>query len=355
MKNKIERKERFALTLLFSLLVLAIILVAALLAVVIVYVLLKIGVISSIDDKVNFTDIVLFLMLISTVIGFLLSLLVSKLSLKPVNKLVNRLNSLARGDFAVRLRFGKPICAHSTFKEIENSFNRAAEELQQTELLRSDFTNNFSHEFKTPIVSIAGFAKLLRHGNLTEPQKQEYLAVIEEESMRLAAMATNVLSLTRVENQAILTDITQFNLSEQLRSAVLLLEEKWAQKDIEPDVEFGEYTVSANEELLKQVWINLIDNAVKFSPTGGKLSVAIADLGNDVEVSVANSGSEIPKESMPLIFNKFYQADTSHSTEGSGVGLAIVKKIVALHGGDVRAESTDGVTTFYVRLPKTQR
>lgn len=131
-------------------------------------------------------------------------------------------------------------------------------------MLRSDFINNFSHEFKTPIVSIAGFAKLLRRGNLTDEQKEEYLEVIEEESLRLSAMANNVLNLTRVENQTILTEVTRFNLSEQIRGAVLLLAEKWTPKNLYMDMQFGEHMICANEELLKQVWINLLDNAIKF-------------------------------------------------------------------------------------------
>lgn len=150
-----------------------------------------------------------------------------------------------------------------------------AEELENTQMLRSDFINNFSHEFKTPIVSIAGFAKLLRRGNLTDAQKEEYLAIIEEESLRLAAMATNVMNLTKVENQTILTDLTTFNLSEQIRACVLLLEEKWSRKELDLDLEFPEYTIRANEELLKQVWINLLDNAIKYSPNYGEIGVRI--------------------------------------------------------------------------------
>lgn len=187
-----------------------------------------------------------------------------KIILKPIKRIIDQLDRLASGDFKTRLHFGKPIADHPTFKQVEKSFNRAAEELDYTEMLRSDFINNFSHEFKTPIVSIAGFAKLLRRGNLTDEQKEEYLEVIEEESLRLSAMANNVLNLTRVENQTILTEVTRFNLSEQIRGAVLLLAEKWTPKNLYMDMQFGEHMICANEELLKQVWINLLDNAIKF-------------------------------------------------------------------------------------------
>ena len=227
-----------------------------------------------------------------------------------------------------------------------------AEELQNTEMLRSDFINNFSHEFKTPIISIAGFAKLLKRGNLSEKQKLEYIDIIEEESLRLSYMATNVLNLTKVENQSILTDIMEFNLSEQIRSSVLLLENRWTKKHLEFSLEFEECNIFANEELLKQVWINLLDNAIKFSQEYGLIEVKIKEEQETYKVSVANAGYEIPQESMDKIFNKFYQADESHASEGNGVGLAIVKKIVELHKGSVVVESKNGITVFEITLNK---
>lgn len=350
--NTEERKHRFALTLLVSAFVFVIITVAAGLAIAVVYVLLRLGVITSIDGQPEFKDVVIFMSLISMFIGFVITMLTSKISLKPFNRIIDQLNRLAKGDFKARISFGKPIGTHPTFKEIENSFNRAAEELEHTEVLRSDFTNNFSHEFKTPIVSIAGFAKLLRHGNLTEEQKEEYLAIIEEESLRLSYMATNVLNLTKVENQTILTDVSKFNLSEQIRSAVLLLADKWSQKNLDMDIDFGEHMIYANEELLKQVWINLLDNAVKFSAQDGKVTVEITENEDETLVSVSNYGPEIAPESLARIFNKFYQADESHSSEGNGIGLAIVKKVCELHSGKVNVESKNGKTSFTVTLPR---
>lgn len=352
--NKEERKQRFALSILVSSFVFVVITAALILGALIVYFLLEFGVINSIDGQPKFTDVVIFLSLISMVIGFIITMLTSKISLKPFNRIINQLNRLAKGDFKARLEFGKPIGNHPSFKEIETSFNRAAAELEHTEVLRSDFINNFSHEFKTPIVSIAGFAKLLRHGNLTEEQKQEYLAVIEEESLRLSYMATNVLNLTKVENQTILTDISKFNLSEQIRGAVLLLADKWSQKELDMDIDFGEHLIYANEELLKQIWVNLLDNAVKFSEPGGKVTVDITEDEDETYVSISNYGKDIPPESLARIFNKFYQADESHSSEGNGIGLAIVKKVTDLHQGEVFVQSGEGTTTFTVKLPRKQ-
>lgn len=352
--NKEERKERFGLTILFSIFVFLIILFAVGLAIAVVYIMLKLNIIDSIGGQPAVKDVFLFMSLISTLIGFIITFISSKYSLRPFNRLINQLNRLSQGDFKARIHFGKPLSNLHAFQEIEKSFNRAAEELQHTEMLRSDFTNNFSHEFKTPIVSIAGFAKLLRHGNLTEEQKKEYLSVIEEESLRLSYMATNVLNLAKVENQTILTDVTDFNLSEQLRSAVLLLVDKWQQKNIEMNMDFGEHLICANEELLKQIWINLLDNAIKFSEPNGTVSVNVVPNDDDIFVSVSNQGIDIPPESIARIFNKFYQADESHSSEGNGIGLAIVKKVAELHDGEVFVESSDGTTTFTVRLPAKQ-
>ncbi len=347
-----ESKQRFTLSLLVSAFVFVVIAAAAGLAILILYLLLYLDVISSVEGQPKFGDVVLLMSLISMVIGFILTMLTSKISLRPFNRLIDQLNRLAKGDFKARISFGKPIGNHPTFQEIENSFNRAAQELEHTEVLRSDFTNNFSHEFKTPIVSIAGFAKLLRHGNLTEEQKQEYLAIIEEESLRLSYMATNVLNLTKAENQTILTDVSKFNLSEQIRSAVLLLADKWTHKSLALDMEFGEHSIYGNEELLKQVWINLLDNAVKFSSQGGTITVTMLETENKMQVTVSNTGDAIPEESLSRIFNKFYQADESHSSEGNGIGLAIVKKVCDLHGGEVYAKCADGNTAFVVKLPR---
>lgn len=353
MKKKMTaRKGRLALTLSLSVFVFIINTVALLFAIVLVYCLTRLGAIDMSSGQMGLSAVLTVISLTSLVIGFLLTVFTSKIPLRPVNSLVDQLNRLSEGDFGARLHFGRTASSHPTLQQIETSFNRAAEELEHTEMLRSDFINNFSHEFKTPIVSIAGFAKLLRRGNLTEEQRAEYLSVIEEESLRLSALANNVLSLTRVENQTILTDISEFNLSEQIRGAVLLLADKWTAKDLNIDLGFDECLVCANYELLKQVWINLLDNAVKFSPQNGTVTVEMTETDRSVTVTVTNSGRDIPPESLVHIFNKFYQADESHSSEGNGIGLAIVKRVCELHGGSVDAYSDGGLTTFTVTLPR---
>ena len=348
-----KRRSRFPLMALISLLVFVILVAAILLSVLGVVILMRTGVITDLEAATTDpNDVLFFMSVISLILGVILTMLLGKTFMGPINRLINEMNRLASGDYQARLSFGKRISTHPTFAEVEDSFNKMAQELQSTEMLRSDFINNFSHEFKTPIVSIAGFAKLLNRGNLTQEQQKEYLAVIEEESLRLSTMATNVLNMTKVENQTILTDVTRYNLSEQIRGCILLLEREWDKKDLELQLEFGEHMIRANEELLKQVWINLLHNAVKFTPDGHTVQVRIEEGEKTVTVSVINTGSQIPAEKQDKIFNKFYQADESHATQGNGVGLAIVKRITQLHGGRVWVTSADEVTAFMVELPK---
>ena len=350
-KRKIQ-KERFSLTLLLTIIVFLILLIALSLAALTVFLLVKLNIIVSIDGQVDLGSFLFFMSLISLVIGSALTVLLGKIPLRPINKLVNGMNHLADGKFETRLEYSRLIENYPTFVEITDSFNRMAEQLQNTEMLRGDFINNFSHEFKTPIVSIAGFAEILESAELSEEERAQYIGAIKEESKRLASMATNVLELTKVENQSILTEVSRYNVSEQIRSALVLLEGKWSKMNVEIDFDFDEHYISGNEEFLKQVWINLLDNAIKFVDDGGSISAKITPFGNDLRIDISNTGATIPAEKQKFIFNKFYQADESHSTKGNGIGLAIVKGIVELHNGSVSVKSENGSTTFTVCLPK---
>ena len=346
-----EINYRFKLTMFFSIVNFLLMGVALLIVGGVIITLLQTGIISF--DEPSSSRGLLIIMLInagaSLCVGTCMAFFFGKVPVKPISTVIEGMNKLADGKYDTRIDLGDGQITGG----VSDSFNKMAEELQNTELLRSDFINNFSHEFKTPIVSILGFAKLIKKGNLTDQQKLEYLDIIEEESERLSRMATNVLDMTRIENQTILTDITWFNLSEQIRSAVILLEKKWTAKDINMMLDFDEHMIEGNVELLRHVWINLIDNAVKFSPASGRIHIAITEepAGGTVVVTVRNQGPEIPEAERDRIFSKFYQSDRSHATEGNGIGLAIVKRVVQLHYGLVWAESTGGHTTFTIKLP----
>ena len=290
----------------------------------------------------------------SLVGGTLMALLLGTFPLRSVSRMTQGLHRLASGDYKVRIEPTGIVGAIAPMRDMVDSFNATAAELEGTEMLRSDFINNFSHEFKTPIVSIAGFAGLLKQGNLTREEQMEYLDIIESESKRLADMATNVLNMTKVENQTILTDVSTFNLSEQLRKCVLLLERKWEKKNLEMNLDLEEYMISGNQELLRQVWVNLLDNAIKFSPECQTVEISASQTDSTVSVAICNTGSYIPPEQQEAIFRKFYQADRSHSAEGNGIGLAVVKRVVELHEGTVRVESESAYTKFIVTLPKAK-
>lgn len=289
--------------------------------------------------------------LISTVLGTLLAFLFGKLPMKPILRICEASDRIAAGDYSVRLDLKGP----EQFVQLSDSFNHMAAELDSVEVLRSDFVNSFSHEFKTPIVSIRGFAKMLKRDDLTPEEREEYLDTIIAESDRLAELSTNVLNLTKIEQQTILTGKTELNLSEELRLAIALLAEKWQEKQLSFDFDCGEVYLTGNRELLKQVWINLLDNAIKFSPAGETISIRLQRTVSSVIVSISNKSAPLGEEELRHLFDKFYQADRSHATRGSGLGLAIVKRIVELHSGSVSAENgSHADVVFRVVLPNGQ-
>ena len=285
--------------------------------------------------------------LTSALIGLLLAFFLGKIIFKPIHTITEGMTKLSEGDFSVRIDLGK----YEAMTSLSNSFNTLAKELENTEILRSDFVNTFSHEIKTPIVSISGLLPLLRSENLSMEKKLQYLSVIEEEANRLTEMTSNALYLSKVEAQGILTNKTRFNVSEQIRDSFLLLERKWEKKGLIPNLEIDEFTISANMDMLKHVWVNLIDNAIKFSDEGKEITITAEKLFEQLYVSIENYGPEIPESEKEAIFNKFHQCDKSHSTEGYGVGLSIVKHIVTLHGGDILVRSKNRKTMFTVILP----
>lgn len=352
MKKKPVRKYRISLALMFSGIVMIFLLVTSAIVAVVIFFLVSRGTLQVGDKELNFGSFILLLTLLSLGIGTLLAASTSRLSLKPINTILNAMNKLAAGDYSARLSFKGPFGKIPSVSEFTNSFNTMAYALETNKVIHTDFINSFSHEFKTPIVSVAGFAKLLRREELPKEKRDEYLQVIEEESIRLSQMATNVLNLTKIENQSALADVSKYNLSEQLRNCILMLENKWSKKNIELSLLFDEYDITASEELLKHVWINLLDNAIKFSENGATVAVSVEKSAKNISVTISNEGEPIPEQSLNRLFEKFYQADTSHSTEGNGVGLAVVKKIVDLHCGRVNVDYSDGMNRFTVILPQ---
>lgn len=343
------KHQRFGLTALFSVVVFVILMITSI-------VIFTIGVLLVRTNAINIAKLsrqepllpILMLLIISVVVGTVVSFMISRIPLNPLRRVIDAINRLAAGDFSARLNFSGP----NSFTELSSSFNRMAEELGGIEMLRSDFVDSFSHEFKTPIVSIKGFAEELKHDDLAPEQRQEYLDIIIHESSRLAQLATNVLNLSRVEKQAILASRAKFDLTEQVRRCILLFESKWEERGLKLTIELDEVTLEGDEELLSQVWLNLIDNAVKFTPEGGSVEIRLQARENTAVFAIQDDGYGIPEDAQRHIFDKFYQGDPSHAAAGNGLGLSIAKRVVTLHGGMIRCKSEEGAgTEFTVELP----
>lgn len=293
-----------------------------------------------------------FIMLCACIIiSSILSAMLSGILLRPLNDLKEGLLKVSKGDFTVRLEEN----GNSELSHIQESFNIMVKELGNTELFRNDFINDFSHEFKTPMVSVYGFAKQLKKGGLTKEQEQEYIDIIINESQRLINMSSNILMLSKLENQEIITDKKDFSLDEELRRCVLQLQGQWGEKNQEVIPDLCEITYYGNSEMLKQVWLNVIGNAVKYTPDGGTIEVKL-DINpkneQEVRVRITDNGIGMDKATAERIFEKFYQGDSSHATGGNGLGLAMVKRIVELCGGRIRVKSEpDKGTQFTVYLP----
>lgn len=289
----------------------------------------------------------------SIIIGTLLSFIIGNTVLKPLSELIKATKRVAGGDYTVRLEIGW-IEKHTVreLRELIRDFNEMTEELRNTELFRKDFISSFSHEFKTPLVSIRGFARQLYEGGLTPEQEREFSKIILDETEYLSVLSQNTLLMTNLENKDIVTEKTDFSLDEQLRGCMIRLEPQWSAKNIEIDMEgLDDIRFYWNEQLLAHVWNNLFDNAVKFTPEGGTIRASCKRQDGTVTVVIADSGCGIAEDALPHIFEKFYQADSSHATKGNGLGLPLVKRIVELCGGDIAVSSEPGKgTEFTVTL-----
>ena len=289
-------------------------------------------------------------LLACTMIGTAVAAFFTKWVLLPLNEMIHATKRISKGDFKVQIQ--ETFHERSDFGILQRSFNHMASDLDGIEMFRNDFINNFSHEFKTPIVSIQGFAHQLKAGGLTPEEEQEYIRIISDEADRLAKMSTNILLLSKLENQAIVTDKTEFWLDEQIRTCLVLLEKQWGPKDIELNLELDEVKYYFNENMLSQVWLNLFGNAIKFTPEGGTLTCTLSADSKHVTVSIRDTGIGMSRDTIRHIFDKFYQGDTSHTGDGNGIGLNIVSRILYLCGGTISVESEVGSgSVFTVTLP----
>jgi len=269
-----------------------------------------------------------------------------------VKKITQAANKMIAGDFSVRIEPMSKLSAYQGFSEITECLNKMARELGSVETLRTDFITNVSHEMKTPLAVMQNYSTLLQAPELTEEKRLEYAKGVSDASRRLSEMMTNILKLNRLENQQIFPEVTEFDLGEQLCACLLQFENTWEQNDIEIDTDIAEdVRVAADGELLSLVWNNLLSNAFKFTPAGGKVSLRLTATDSHATVQITDTGCGMTAEVGAHIFEKFYQADGSRATQGNGLGLALVKRVVDILQAQIRVESTPGMgSTFTVTI-----
>ncbi len=271
---------------------------------------------------------------------------------RPIREISDAAEKIVKGDFSVRIKKHKRFAADKSFGQIADCFNKMAEELGSVETLRTDFIANVSHEMKTPLAVMQNYASLLGTKALSDEKRLEYAKGISDASKRLSDMMTNILKLNRLENQQIFPDKTEFDLGKQLCECLLEYESVWEREniEIEADIDDG-VIVNADKELLGHVWSNLFSNAFKFTPSGGKVSVSLSYTEHHATVRVSDTGCGMSSEVGAHIFEKFYRGDSSRSSRGNGLGLALVKRVIDICGGEIAVESTVGVgSTFTVRI-----
>ena len=302
--------------------------------------------------KLTFGNVILLSLLFAAIDGIRRKITLNR----PVKKITQAAEKIMQGDFTVRIPPIRGAYDEESFKRIIDCFNRMAEELSGTETLRTDFIANVSHELKTPLAVMQNYATMLSQPGLSEEKRMEYSRAIADASKKLANLITNILKLNKLENQQLTPAAEVYDLSEQVCECLLGFEETWEAKslEIETDLEDG-ILVYSDAEMMTLVWNNLFSNAIKFTEPGGKISLRLLADGDYAVVQVSDTGCGISPEVGAHMFDKFYQGDTSHATQGNGLGLALVKRVVDITGSDIRVESELGKgTTFTVRMRRAE-
>ena len=300
--------------------------------------------------KLTFVNVVLL-----SLIFYVIDSIRRKLTVdRPVNRITEAAEKIMQGDFSVRIKKQSKFVTDDKFNEVVECFNKMAEELASVETLRTDFIANVSHEMKTPLAVMQNYGTLLQTPNLSEEKRIEYAKGVTDGAHRMANMMTNILKLNRLENQQIYPQTREYDLSEQLCECLLQYENVWEKSNIAIDTDIADNVmITADTELLSLVWNNLFSNAFKFTEPGGTVSVTLTATAHHAIITVSDTGCGISPEVGRHIFDKFYQGDTSHSVQGNGLGLALVKRVIDIMHGEIGVESTVGKgTTFTVRIQK---
>lgn len=283
------------------------------------------------------------------IVLFPININLSRLIYRNITALTQGIEEIGEGKFETRLDVSKG----GLFSHAYESFNKTAEELSNVTKLKNDFINNYSHEFKTPISSISGFSKLLlERDDLTQEERNSYLKIINVEATRLADMANSTIMLSKLNNQQIVTDKTEYSLDEQIRMCIIILTQEWSKKNIEIESELETVSYNGNADMMSRLWLNLIGNAIKYTPENGEIQITLKKKNGSVTVEISDTGIGMNEETAARIFDQYYQGNTAHSEAGLGLGLPICKRITELCNGEISVKSilNEG-STFRVVLP----
>ena len=304
------------------------------------------------QDKVLIAILMLIVIIILSAICTLIDTLRRKYSIeKPVNQILDATERIARGDFTVRLDAAHEYGKYTDYDLIMENVNTLAAELGKSEILKTDLISNVSHELKTPLTVIQNYAGLLKNENLDGETRAKYAQTLQNAALKLSNLISNILKLNKLEHQEIQPDFQTFNLTEALAQTVITYEDLAESKHLTLECDFEEITAYSAPSLLEIVWNNLLSNAIKFTESGGVVAIKAKRKGDDAVVEFCDSGCGISAETGARIFEKFYQGDTSHSVEGNGLGLPLVKKVIDILGGEISVQSTLGKgSTFTVVL-----
>lgn len=292
------------------------------------------------------------MLITSLIIGTFFGYFLSERYFRPLKQLSNASKKIANGDFSVSIEELEYKDDNTELNDLIKNFNIMAEQLSKIETLRSDFIANVSHEFKTPLATIQGYVTLLEDDKLTKEERNNYLNIIFDATKKLTNLTSNILKISKLENQEVEINKKEYNVSEQIREVIILLQASWEKKNIEFDLELPDCMIISDEELLQQVWMNVLSNAIKFSSEFGKIDIILKSHSNYISIGFKDYGSGMDEETIKHIFEKFYQGDKSHSKEGNGLGLALCKRIVSICKGEITATSklNEG-TLITINLP----
>lgn len=287
---------------------------------------------------------IVILFITELIISGFMTIIIGNPVIRGMDEIEEVVNEVSNGNYKVRLKETKAL------GEIKHNFNKMISELDSVEILRSDFVNNFSHELKTPVVSIKGYAEELKRDDITDCEKEKYLNIIIEESNRLTSLSTNILNLSKIEKQEIVTDKKKVNIGEQIRKVVLMEYKKIEDKNIELDLDIDDCYSIVNEDLIEQVWINLIENAIKFNKNGGKICIRVEHVNDKIRCLIKDNGIGIDEDKINHIYDKFYSTSQKYGISGNGLGLALVKKIISLHDASIEVKSKRNIGTEFIIL-----